>query len=196
MKKIIYSILVFTYLFIGLASHEAFATPTLNYGSLVVYNDSRDPTSNEPDVINNIIPNWLWWNTATNNFFLNINPDNTNLTFTELVTSDNISGFLHNNAWVVSSQPLAFNTPRTPSTTNNVTVIGSFNQSSTVLTAAIVQAQLNLSGTWTTIATASLSGLLTSQTNSITFDVPKNTQYRYISASGSNSQTSNFETIK
>lgn len=117
--------------------------------------------------------------------------------FQQIVTSANISDLLPAAAaWNISSVSLAFNTARTPSNTNNVTVIVSFQQSSTVLTAAIAQFQLNISGVWTTIGTASLSGLLTSQVNSITVDVPKGMQYRIINAGGTNSVISIFETVK
>lgn len=106
------------------------------------------------------------------------------------------SGYVPYTAWTQSSVSLAFGTSRTPSATQNTTVAVSINQSSILATAAIAKAQVNISGTFTDFAFTSLSGLITTQTNSMTFDVPKNTSYKLVNVSGTNSIISIFETYK
>lgn len=173
------------------------------YGNIFLYYTcDRDPTSSEPLVYNNMNDLVMfWWNTTTKNLFWCTDNTSDAMVWRMDVDSGNLSSSLaslgiSSGAWTQSFTNLAFNTSRTPSATRNVTVIASFSQSSTVLTAAVVNAQLFINSVWTTVGTASLSGLLTSQVNSITFDVPMNTQYRFVSASGSNTISTIFETFK
>ncbi len=171
----------------------------VNYSSYIYFEDNRDPTADEPDVDSiGIPPTWqfYWVNMETGDWFFPFSREPDSRTWLKVVNSSNIAEMIPESTWSIASASVAFNSPRTPSSTENVSVVASFSQTSTLLASSVVQVQLKLGEKWAVIGTVSLSGLVTTQTNSITFDVPKGVEYRYISVSGSNSVVSTVETRK
>lgn len=107
-----------------------------------------------------------------------------------------LNGYVPYSSWTQASVNLAFGTSRTPSKTNNTTVAVSISQSSLLATASVAKAQVSIGGVFTDFAFCSLSGLVTTQTNSMTFDVPQGIAYKLVNVSGNNSIISVLETYK
>jgi hypothetical protein len=140
----------------------------------------RDPTDTEPNV--NAIPfpnNWLvgWFNQTTNNLFFCLDP-----TATTLVWERYVLGQLNMPRLYVPVASPAFSTPRSPSSGEDVTVSAIVTLTSTLLTPAEVDAQIDGGGGYVTIATQGMSGLAATNTVTLTFTVPAGSAYQLISS--------------
>jgi hypothetical protein len=83
----------------------------------------------------------------------------------------------------------AFNSPRTPSTTNDTSVVLTCSLTSTLLTPASVTIQVD----GTTIGTLSFSGVAAANTQSTSFIVPIGSAYKFVQTSGVSSIVSLYE---
>lgn len=121
----------------------------------------------------------------------------TGVTFKKQVFDENILSVLSDQGWKVNttrsytnrSSP-AFSTSYQPSTTNDTQVVASVALTSTLLTAATVDFQVDSGSGFSTMAVISLSGLAATSTQVINCLVPAGAHYKLISASGSDSITS------
>lgn len=83
MKKYLLALFMFFAFFTALALN-------LQQGTVVVYQDTYDAPSSNPDVISGIVPFYYWQNTLTNDYWMNLDNDNMNLKWMKIVTDLNI----------------------------------------------------------------------------------------------------------
>ena len=166
----------------------------MDYGqTYIYYTCDRDPTSNEPLVMqgySNML--MFWWNQTTNSVWqcvVNTVP----MVWNEIADSANILGILGaswgintSRSYVQRSSP-AFDTPYMPSATNDTNVIATVSLTSTLLTAAEVDVQINTGSGFVTLIQESMSGISASSTCPLAFTVPAGASYRLTSISGTTS---------
>lgn len=97
-----------------------------------------------------------------------------------ILSTINVKGWAVNTsrAWTPVSSP-AFNTPRSPSATNDVEVLAIVSLTSTLITDAEVDAQIDSGSGYTTVATESLSGLVATTKRTLQFTVPAGASYQF-----------------
>jgi|GEM_PF-4851680 len=183
------------------------ADPVLVYNAAYVYfTCDRDPTATEPIVSGYSIPNtWLfyWWNTTTNDVFVCQNGSASPLVWWKQASSLNIASMLSSIGWNInkargySSQSLSFNTPRTPSVTNDTFVICNVTMAITLVQTSTITAQVDPGSGFVTRAQCSLSAAAaTTDGHALSFFVPANSQYKIVSAgTGTNTIVSTHELL-
>lgn len=160
--------------------------PNLNYGAMVVYDDARAPTSNEPDVITNLVPNWIWWNKASNDFYLATSNINTSLSYVKLMTDAN--AFI-NSQRDYTPMTLAFNTGHTPNTTHDTCILATYHVNASLLQSSTISIQTDCGSGFNEKTRASTtSGVLVNQDINFSFLVAANCAYKAV-ASGSGTNT-------
>jgi|SRR5882757_2312555 len=198
-------------------SSLALTTPTTDpqdpgFDVFFNYICTRDPTASESTLPYLGYP-WLplWWQTAasvddfstftTENFWLCVDGTADAMVWWKMVFDANILSVLDTQGWKLNtsrsyaprSSP-AFATSYTPSVTNDIQVLATLSLSSTLLTSAMIDIQIDNGTGFITIASGSLSGLAATDAKCFSFIVPANSTYKIISASGSsNSITSIYE---
>lgn len=166
--------------------------PTLSPYPFYYYTCDRDPTASEPLIFNNY-PGFMffWWNTTSNDIFINIVSTTDSMVWEKYATSSNIESVLLNAGWNLNtsrsyslrSSP-AFNTSYSPSSTNDCYVICVVSVTSTLLTPGTVLFQSNDSGSFLTIGEASVSGVAASSSQTISCIIPANKSYKLLNSSG------------
>lgn len=144
----------------------------------------HDPSSSETTTAGEVELDDIYLNTNTGQTFTCLSPTTNALVWAQ-TGYQGMTGVLRD----YTTPSLSFSTPRTPNTDYDTFVLVSFTQTSTLITAATIDIQVNTSGSWVTIASLSLSGLAATQVQSGSFIVPKGAQYQFISSSGSNTIT-------
>lgn len=173
-----------------------------DYGqTYIYYTCDRNPTSNEPLVFSGY-SNMLifWWNQTTNTVWQCVNNTANAMVWNEIADSASILSILSSVGWKINtarsysqrSSP-SFNTSYTPSSTNDTQVVITVSLTSTVLTAAQVNVQVNSGASYVTIAEEGLSGLAATNIRSISLIVPANSSYQLVNSSGSASIVSIME---
>jgi len=137
----------------------------------------RDPTASEEKVSEIPFPSdWIvgWQNTVSGDFFRCLD-----LTEDALVWQRTVAGDVNKpRAYSAVSSP-DFEDPRTPSATRDTFVSAIVSLSSTLITAAEVNAQIDSDSGYVTIATARLSGLVATAQHTLSFVVPANSTYQF-----------------
>lgn len=181
------------------------ANPVLVTNCTYIYfTCDRDPTGTEPIVSAVGIPsNWLfyWWNTITNDVFSCQNGSATPLVWWKHITSLNLAssvsstlGWKINSSRSYSSVSLAFATARTPSATNDTLVIASLQANVALLQTSTMNVQIDSGSGFTTISTLTFTGVVSTKTDTVSFIVPANAQYKLLSSgTATNTITSIFE---
>lgn len=184
--------------------------PVLYQSTGGIYEAPRAPTSNEPLLINNLVPSYEWIDTSKWDFYRNINPDKYNaewvLMLTPLNLAENLSSDLITTENLVENLPEnlqntqiglarnfstlsspAFNTEYQPSTVRDVTIVARFSFPNTLLTAGDVTAEENTGSGYEQIGECAISGLATTFKCTISFPVAVGATYRFIQVSGTSS---------
>src|SRR6478736_4329160 len=128
------------------------ADPVLVYNASYIYfTCDRDPTGTEAIVSAAGIPsNWMfyWWNLSTNDVFVCQDGSASPLIWWKQATSLNIQDMLSaslgwelNTARSYTGVTLAFNTARTPNTSNDTLVLANISQTSTLITSSNITVQ-------------------------------------------------------
>lgn len=167
----------------------------MTYGqTYIYYTCDRDPTNNEPLVYQGYGDMLIfWWNQTANTVWQCLN-NTVPMVWNKIVDNANILNVLSAAGWKINtnrnyvqrSSP-AFNTSYTPSTTNDTDVIAVVTLTSTLVTTAEVEIQVNSGAGFGIIAIESLSGLAATTIRSFPFAVPTNGSYKLISVSGTTS---------
>lgn len=172
-----------------------------------------DPTDSEPDLPYLGYP-WLplWWQTATStdgfetfttqNYWLCVDNTADAMVWWRMVFDANILSVINSQGWKINtnrnytpqSSP-AFNTAYSPSSTNDFTIVASISLSSTLLTTATVEIQVNTGSGFSTIAQASLSGIDATFTQVVNFSVPAGASYKLVQSSGTSSSIVSIEQL-
>lgn len=175
-----------------------------DYGNaFLYYTCDRDPTSSEPLTYNgysNLL--MYWWNTTSGDIFQCVNNTSSSMIWQKICSSSNILSLISNSGWNINtsrsyslrSSP-SFSTSYTPSITNDTTVIAVLSLTSTLLTSATVEFQVNSGSGYITIGESSISGLAATNIQTITCFVPANSEYQLINSSGTASIVSLNELI-
>lgn len=171
----------------------------------------RDPTAAEPLIYNNLPFLPLWWQTATSSdswttyttqdFWLGVNNTTDAMVWWKMIFDVNILSVLDSQGWEINTPrsyahrtSAAFNTSYTPSVTNDTQVLATVSLTSTLLTSATIDIEIDSGSGFVIVASGSLSGLAASDSKPFSFIVPANSAYKIVSASGaSNSITSIYE---
>ena len=165
--------------------------PVLQGYPFYYFTCDRDPTASEPLVFNDYSDfGFFWWNTISNDFFRCVDDTEDALVWNKTVTDVNILNVIKSQGWNINtsrsyslrSSP-AFNTPYTPSLTNDTLVVAVVSLASTILTAGTVLFQVDN----VTISEASISGLAATEGSSMTCLVPANSSYQLVNSSGTSS---------
>lgn len=167
----------------------------VNNAAYTYFTCDRDPTSDEPIVSDIGFPtNWLffWWNTTTST--LSFCSDGSAIPLVWNIFTVNAPASLINTQRDYSPVSLAFNTNRTPSTTNDTWVLCNVNIVLSILQSSTITAQVNTGSGFITVASASNSGVAITTSSCLSFPVPANSIYKIVSGgTGTNSIISIFE---
>jgi hypothetical protein len=157
----------------------------------------RDPTTSEPVIDSIPFPSpWLiyWWNQTSNNIFQCVDLTASAMIWQQIATTNNIFSIINILGWEINtsrnyslrSSP-AFATSYQPSVTNDTQVSAVISLTSTLITAATVDLQVDTGGGFSTISQISVSGLSATAIHTITCLVPANAHYKLIQVSGTSS---------
>ena len=194
-KRLILSILLCLSFNIASAADPELSS---NTSLFLVFDSANNPTATEPNVNAIGIPqDWLysWYNHTTKDVYDYKGGANGAYRWDLRITPENIANYVNigslNTLRNYSSISLALDTSRIPSATRDVLVIVNISQTSTLLTAATANVQIDTGSGFTTICSPSISGLAATQINTCTFIVPKGASYQVVVASGNNSISGN-----
>jgi|SRR5271154_3219822 len=171
------------------------------------YVATRDPTSSEPLIYNDLPFLMLLWQNAsssdawetyaTNDFFMCANNTADSQVWWRMVFDANILAILFAAGWQINTprgysdqSSLGFNISRQPSATNDVSLSCSVTLANTLLTTATVEIQISLdNSTFITICTlANLTEEVNSSTYSTNLTIPSGYYYQ-LTTSGSGTHT-------
>lgn len=153
-------------------------------GVNVWYGD-HDPNISETTTAGTISQYDNYINYTTGKTWICLNPTIDNLIWS--------SGDLINTVRTYSSQSLSFGTGRQPNVNHDTLILVSLQQTSTLVTPATVNIQIDSGSGFSTVSTSSISGVVSTIIHSISFIVPKNSSYKLVNSSGSNSINSLYE---
>lgn len=175
--------------------------PVISPYPFIYFTCDRDPTATEstysgyPGLI------YFWYNTTSTNVFCCTNSATAGaLVWQEIAMPQNILAMLNTAGWnidtarsyVQRSSP-TFSTSYSPSATNDTQVLATISLTSTILTSAQVNIQINPGSGFVTLCEESLSGLAATSIRSVNFTVPAGSSYQLVNSSGTASITQIME---
>ena len=160
----------------------------------------RDPTISEPIIDIIPFPNpWLiyWWNKTSNNIFQCVDITSGDMIWQKISTDKDILSIINSAGWKLNisrayslrSSP-SFNTSYQPSTTNDTNISVIISLTSTSVTPAQVDLQVDTGSGFNVVQTCSISGLAATTINTLNLIVPASAHYKLVNSSGSASITS------
>lgn len=176
--------------------------PVLSPYPFIYFTCDRDPTVTEPVYIGYQGLIFFWWNTTSTNLFCCTNSNtNGSLVWQEFAMPQNILSMINSAGWKINTARSyvqrtspAFSTSYTPSTTNDTEVTISVSLTSTLITAATVNFQIDSGSGFITILPLSIPATsISPDIRGATLTVPPGSSYRLVQASGTSSIVSIYE---
>jgi hypothetical protein len=175
--------------------------PVLSPYPFIYFTCDRDPLPTDTTYSGYAGLIYFWYNTTSTNLFCCTDCSTAGaLVWQEIAMPQNILSMLSGAGWQINTSrnyvqrtSPAFSTPYIPSTTNDTQVIVVVTLTSTLLTTAEVNIQVNTGLGYTIVAESSVSGVAATNVYSMTFTVPANASYQVATVSGSTSITQIME---